>query len=284
MAPKLRDILSVSKRIIQSHPRHYLTLYFIFLLPFSFSSLLFQLLLNHFQQQQQLTALLFLSLFYYSISSFFSFCAISTITYSVYHTFFNQKVKLQEAIKSISTSFFPLLATSTVLFVIIFFISFLFALVLLLVFFVALQRGVDFATNSDFVVVLCIMLLMIVLLAYLQINWSLTQAIVVVESRWGLEPLRRSASLVKGMKRLIVSSLAFFGFFQGIIFGIYYYYISTSLVVILVISPFVAMLMLFQLAVNTVLYIYCKQNHGEVLEEDKLGKEEDSVRLSLIPS
>lgn len=113
--------------------------------------------------------------------------------------------------------------------------------------------------------------------------------IVVVESCWGLEPLRRSARLIKGMKRVALSSFLFYGFFAGIIVGNYLLFTISNrdndnwvIVVckwgfIASQSCFLAPILLSNIAVNTVLYIYCKANHGELAEEF----EKDSVSLLL---
>ena len=41
--------------------------------------------------------------------------------------------------------------------------------------------------------------------------------IVILESCWGLEALKRSARLVRGMKRVALSSLLVYGFFEVIV-------------------------------------------------------------------
>jgi cbb3-type cytochrome oxidase subunit 3 len=47
-------------------------------------------------------------------------------------------------------------------------------------------------------------------------------------------------------------------------------------------SPIFAMFSLYQLAVITVLYIYSKEKHGEVANEEFV-KEKDGAHLPLIP-
>lgn len=281
MAPKtpnLWNVLCVCTRIIKAHPRHYLTLSIIFLLPLSASSLLFQHLLKHFQQQtttnnnKNPTQLLFYLLIYSLFSTVFSFGAVSSVTYSIYHNFFNRPVKLPEAIKAIATSFFPLFATTTVYFLIFSFISALLLLLVLLIFLGA--RLVD-TTNSPHLAVFSVALLMLVLvpvLIYLVVKWSLAQVIVVVESCWGLEPLRRSAILVKGRKRLVLS----FWFLQSILVWVCSLLTSTatgngiSWVLVLGLSPFLAVILLYNFSVNTVLYISCKDVNVQEEENDKL--------------
>lgn len=50
------------------------------------------------------------------------------------------------------------------------------------------------------------------LMLYLKVNWTLASVIVVVESRWGLEPFRKSVRLMRGMKGMALSQLLIFGF------------------------------------------------------------------------
>ncbi|XP_004516574.1 uncharacterized protein [Cicer arietinum] len=282
MAPNTWDVLSESKRIIKSQPSLYNNLTLIFLLPLSFSTFLYQILFKHFQQQQQQpnpTLIFSFTLSFLLFSSIFTYSAVIAITYSIYHGFFNRPIKLKEAIKSIATSFFPLLATSVVTFVIFFFIFFLIILLSGLVFFHIIYLGDTYLENDPYyLVVLCsfafvLMIVVFPLVMYLMVNFSLVNVIVVVESCWGLEPLRRSWRLVKGMKRLILSTFIFFGLLQWILLWIVRY----NWVFIFMISPILAMLMLYNIAVYTMIYIYCKENHGE------LGEEKDGATLPLIP-
>ncbi|KAL5055207.1 hypothetical protein RYX36_035889 [Vicia faba] len=285
MAPKMWDVLSEAKRTIDAQPRHYLILSLIFILPSSLVTFLFNFLVKHFQQQPQqdtiYPTLIFtlVSILFLLISSIFTFCSFISITYSVYHSFFNQHIKLKEAIKFISTSFFPLLATDIIIFTIFFIGSFLLGLVIgVVLFLITYIGGVDLQANSYLVIVL-LMLVFLPLGMYLMINFTLVKVIVVVESVWGFEPLRRSWKLVRGMKRLILSISFLFGSLQLVLVWI----TSYSWVLNLVISPIFAMLSLYSYAVLTVLYIYCKEKH-EKLANEEFGKEKDEARLSLIPS
>lgn len=122
------------------------------------------------------------------------------------------------------------------------------------------------------------MIVLLPLVTYLLVNLSFMKIIVVVESSWGFEPLRRSWKLVKGMKRLVLSTILLFGFLEVILLKISCY----SLVLVLVISPILAILMLYNIVVNTVLYIHCKEKHGEVADVE-FGNEKDGANLSLIP-
>ncbi|XP_050900638.1 uncharacterized protein LOC127107406 [Lathyrus oleraceus] len=286
MAPKIWDILSETKRIIDAQPRHYLTLTLIFLLPPSFVSLLFNFLVKYLQQQQPppqptypILIISLVSILFLLISSIFTLCAIISITYSIYHSFFNQPIKLKEAFKSVSTSFFPLLATDIIIFTIFFIVILLFALVIGAVsFLIAYVAGVDLQANS-FLVMVSLMLVFLTFMLYLGVHLSLVKVIVVVESVWGFEPLRRSWKLVKGRKRLILSVSSLFGSLQSM----WVWLTGYNWVLILVFSPIVAMLWLYSIAVLTVLYIYCKEKN-EKLADEEFGKEKDEASLPLITS
>ncbi|XP_058735316.1 uncharacterized protein LOC131607318 [Vicia villosa] len=280
MAPKIWEVLCESKRIIYIQPRLYMTLSLIFLLPLSLFSLVFQLILEHLQQQQPPTSptiIIFLSTFSLLISSIFTNCAFISITYSVYHSYFNQPIKLKEAIKSIYTSFFPLLATDIIVFTIFFIGLFLIAFVVIVISsLLAILGGVDLQAHS-FLVLASIMLVVLPPVMYLTINLSLVKNIVVVESVWGFEPLRRSWRLVKGMKMLIFSIFCLFGSLEWMLTWI----TGHSWVLKLVTSPILIMLSLYNIAVITVVYIYCKEKYGELADEE-FGKEKDGASLPLI--
>lgn len=126
-----------------------------------------------------------------------------------------------------------------------------------------------------------VFLVMVILLVYLQVNWTLACVVVVVESSWGLQALRRSASLIKGMRKLALSLLLFFGVFSGIL--VWAGAVSAVgsdgdasddgwkswafVVQIVVTSTFLMLILLHNAAANTVLYMYCKAMHGELAVE-----------------
>lgn len=113
----------------------------------------------------------------------------------------------------------------------------------------------------------------------LQVNWALSPVIVVVESSCGLEPLRRSASLVMGMRGVALSLLLFFGISTGTLVwttsiwkegyhGSDSGWKSWAFVLQTVVTTTVVMvLMLHSFAANTVLYMYCKAMNGELAGE-----------------
>ncbi|XP_039023730.1 uncharacterized protein LOC120156488 [Hibiscus syriacus] len=71
-----------------------------------------------------------------------------------------------------------------------------------------------FYSPSYYVVLLSLAYAIIIMfvLLYLQVNWIFAYVIVVVESSWGLKPLKRSQILVKGIKGVALKILLFFGF------------------------------------------------------------------------
>nr|GMD18204.1 uncharacterized protein LOC109160757 [Ipomoea batatas] len=123
-----------------------------------------------------------------------------------------------------------------------------------------------------------------------KINWSLACVIVVAESKWGYEPLRRSGQLVKGARGVAASTLVLYG--QVFLLMV----LSTSLLgkiganrgvlfwmgtlIVVYGSSSVTGLILYSLAPNVVLYIYCKALHekGALLEIAEVeGKDNASL-------
>lgn len=116
--------------------------------------------------------------------------------------------------------------------------------------------------------------------AYLLVNWVLAGVVSVVEKSWGIDPLRRSSNLTKGMRRLSLSLFVFFGAFVGVLI-----WISSGsslglngsgsngwksvgfVVQIVVTSALISLLLLHGLAATTVLYVYCKAVQGELAAE-----------------
>lgn len=132
--------------------------------------------------------------------------------------------------------------------------------------------------------------LLVVLMLYLQVNWGLAYVVVVVESKWGFEPLWRSAYLVKGARMVSFWLLLLYTVLMGFFTWGYWMWGATMVGVSgwkswgLVLqavggSSFMAMLMLHYIAANTVLFIYCKALHGELAsKEEEFGR--DYVSLS----
>ncbi|XP_071693624.1 uncharacterized protein [Rutidosis leptorrhynchoides] len=288
----LIGVLSESKRIINAHSRHFLALSVVFLLPLSFSLIIFPalhlsltkydvvstqfLVINQPNVHQTLTLSLIYTLFVY----IFLISAIATITYSTYHGFYGRPVKFFPAMKSLIFSFFSLVSTTIAAQLLLFLISLSF----LLVFTVLLKLGqnlgfvIDF--SSIYFIVICVMLstLLGLLLMYFIVNWSLVYVIVVAESKWGFEPLWRSSYLVKGMKSVSLSLLLLFGVLIGFSIWLNSNYVlhfhavdgwrSWPFVLQLVVgTSMLTFFLLHSTAANTVLYMYCKALHGELAIE-----------------
>ncbi|KAI9169220.1 hypothetical protein LWI28_009063 [Acer negundo] len=277
----LCTIISESKRIIKAHSRHFLALSVLFLLPLSFSLIVYptlqQLLLNSTRNHQSLSFLalsfnnhftstlnnnnykpLFLALAFTIFLSVFTLCAVGSITYSVFHGFYGRPVKLLSALKSIFTSFLPLLATTIASQIIMTGLVFVFAIFFLLV--VKLVNSVgfnlfDYSSPYFKGFALLVFVALLLVLVNLQVNWNLASVVVVVESSWGFKPLKRSTSLIKGYKLVALSFyfdwLKNWGFVLQIVFP----------------STLLTLLFLQYMAANTVLYMYCKAIHGELAME-----------------
>ncbi|KAF5199174.1 transmembrane protein [Thalictrum thalictroides] len=288
----LCGILSESRKITKSHSRHFLALSVLFNLPLSFALVAFPILHNaitndndtntiqsqtHLHTQQRFIGFkLFLFYFlYYFICLTLFLCATGTITYSFCQGFFGRPVKFVNAIKSLSNSLLRL------------FVTFFFFQVVILVRFVGccmivygLIKGIEYLgfeidySSIYFTVLYDIGLGILGLgLFYMLLNWILASVIVVVESSWGLEPLRRSAYLVKGMRGVAVCYLLYFGvtmwgsvclFWGPMVDRLKGFHLVLQIVA----ASAVGIFFLDQgMTSITVLYMYCKALHGELAGE-----------------
>lgn len=315
--PNLWTILSESKRIIKAHSRHFLALSVIFLLPISFSVLVFptlqQLLLLHddtvaksflshihtstSDQRRRRQTLIILSISYAVFALVFSLCAVASITYSVFHGFYGRPVKLVSSLYSILHSFFPLLITTLVCQLLVsalvaLFASSLFLLVKLL------HNILGFDYSSPFFVSFSLLPFIVLLLSllYLQVIWALVSVIVVSEQQspscwaWGVRPFKRSAHLIKGFQSVALSIYLYFAICAGILilsswglaaaFGGTDGWKSWAFVLqIVVTSALLTLLFLYLAAANTVLYMCCKATHGELAMEIAEEFAREYVRL-----
>ncbi|XP_076896320.1 uncharacterized protein LOC143549270 [Bidens hawaiensis] len=106
-------------------------------------------------------------------------------------------------------------------------------------------------------------LILIAIVLYLYVEWSLAFVVVVVESKWGFAALMRSSYLVKGMRSVSLLVMLYFGVCGVLIVWI----CSTNMhtIVITMLGSFFLMMFLLRItAANTVLYNYCKALHGEL--------------------
>ncbi|KAM3281538.1 hypothetical protein P3S67_028560 [Capsicum chacoense] len=299
----LWGVLSQSKRIINAHSRHFLALSVFFLLPLSFSLIIYPTFqftlfnwnsnlsfsfftsLGPFDPIQNLTRpdpeYLLVFFVYALFAVLLSLFAFATITYSTLHGFYGRPVKLISSMKSLIYSFLPLVATLIVSVVICALVVFLFglfvAVVVLSVHFLGFE--VDYASNYFMGLVVLLGVVLVLVFIWMQVNWSLAYVIVIVEYKWGYESLRRSAYLVKGMRWVALSVLLFFGVLIGLLVGGCSSFLVTvgaasggwtsfgMILQMVVSSGFATLLMLQSIAASVVLYMYCKALHGELALE-----------------
>ncbi|KAL6583507.1 hypothetical protein OROMI_005585 [Orobanche minor] len=125
----LSGVLSGTKRIINAHSRHFLALSVIFLLPLSFSLIVYPSFvpspssLSHYHQtlfffsspNDEIPPIaksdLVLAALYWFFVLLLSLCATSSITYSTFHGFYGRPVEFISSIKSILFALLPLIST-----------------------------------------------------------------------------------------------------------------------------------------------------------------------------
>ncbi|KAL6186805.1 hypothetical protein ACLB2K_042924 [Fragaria x ananassa] len=289
----LRAVLTETKRIINAHSRHFLALSVVFLLPISFSSTVYPtlhslLISDHPLINSQkfftssdtappfLTKPLLLALALALFVSVSSLSALGSITYSVFHGFYGRPVKLLSAVNSVRLSFFPLLGTVIACQLIFLLTALVAGLLLFLVIGVFEMIGLEMELSSPYFVGLFVVVAIIslVVLLYLQVNWTLAGVVSVVEPRWGLGALRRSADLMRGMRGVGLSLMVFFGVWSGVLglcSSVSYEWRSRdglrNVVMIVLCSTGVMVVLLYHAAANTVLYMYCKAVNGELALE-----------------
>ena len=204
----------------------------------------------------------------------------------MFQGFYGRPVKLNSAVKSSFASFLPLLATLTSSNLIVlggFLIPGILAF--LLVKLIETIPGVEFDYASSYFqgFVTLVTIISIAIAVKLYVNWILAWVVVVVESAWGITPLKTSKRLVKGMKCASLSIIFFFASTESILV-----WISTLAAYALlndnenggkswkgsfffvqnwITSALLTLLMLYNLVATTVMYMYCKAVHGELVWE-----------------
>ncbi|XP_004298408.1 PREDICTED: uncharacterized protein LOC101297830 [Fragaria vesca subsp. vesca] len=279
----LRAVLTETRRIINAHSRHFLALSVVFLLPISFSSTVYPTLHNLLISDHPLITS---QKFFTSSDSAppplltnpppLSLSALGSITYSVFHGFYGRPVKLLSAVNSVRLSFFPLLGTVIACQLIFMLIAVVAGLFLFLFIGVFEMIGLEMELSSPYFVGLFIVVAIItlVVLLYLQVNWTLAGVVSVVEPRWGFGALRRSADLMRGMRGVGLWLMVFFGVCSGVLglcSSVSYEWRSRdglrNVVMIVLCSMGVMVVLLYHAAANTVLYMYCKAVNGELALE-----------------
>ncbi|KAK9707212.1 hypothetical protein RND81_07G180200 [Saponaria officinalis] len=291
-------VITESKRIINAHSRHFLALSVLFLLPLSFSLAVFPTLLstvaapspNHIHSLLRLSddpsffhlhptshkTLIFSSLFL-CFTLFFFLLAVAAVTSSVYHGFYGRPVKVLNSIRSILSSFLPLLGTLIVFCVVFGCLGWSWYRVIGLIEQIVGEYG--FSYNSpNLIAVLLIGVLLLGINLYVFVSFSLVHVIVVVEGKWGFTPFRRSQHLVRGMRWVALMLIGFFGFFEVVVLWVSMVagvddisgdgWSKCGFVLrIVTTSTVLTLLLLHSIAATTVLYMYCKALHGELAGE-----------------
>ncbi|KAL6537793.1 hypothetical protein OROMI_025436 [Orobanche minor] len=274
-SPSLWKILSQTWRIITAHPRHFLALSVLFLLPVSLSAMVYTFLLQptslHSHYLQSLFVIptpdpqippspkphLLISLLYILALLFTAFAPIrlSPTAHSPHSTTNPDHVGINHL------RFWCPHACG------------LYGLALL---------GLETDYSSRFFLIFVIVIT--VILGLVLVGWCLSGAVVVLESKWGFESLRRSSYLVKGARSVALSVMVLFGCLGGILTtwhsnlvannagGVSTGWVFVQMVAYVVFST---VLSLYGLASNTVLFIYCKESHGEMglLIDEENGRE-----------
>ncbi|KAL4318470.1 hypothetical protein GQ457_18G024830 [Hibiscus cannabinus] len=257
-------------RIFRAGYCHFHALLFLFLAPISFSLIFYQV----FPIKTLIPNLL------YTITiSILSLFAAGSVTHSVFHGFHRRPVKLSSATKAAFTSFFPLLSTWLVTQLIISGIGLILGLVFFSLFKATQLLG--FHNSSNFPISLCLVYATILasVVVYLQVIWIFAYVIIVVESSWGLEPLKRSRNLVKENKGvafkivLVLSIFCWIGTWSSMLRLVDFDSdgIWTSLIRIVTIpaSSYYMVCVFFNLSANAVFYMYSKALHGETFDDGK---------------
>ncbi|KAJ4888399.1 Uncharacterized protein Rs2_28147 [Raphanus sativus] len=293
-------VLTESKRIINAHSRHFLALSVLFLLPISFSITVYPsislLIINQsspshttlsllrIHQPPNPKTVLLLLITYIIFVTVFNLLSIGSITYSIFQGFYGRPVKLISAVKSSFTSFLPLLATlvssNSIVFAILLILglaAFSLTRVIIELIVPSLEVDYDYFQALSAVVIL----IFVAIVTKLYVNWILAWVVVVVESSYGLTPLKRSRCLVKGMESVSLSMIVVFSIAQSSMVWISTVVAASEIgnggklwtnvfffvVQIVITSALLTGLMLYNLAGTTVMYMYCKAVQGELAWE-----------------
>ncbi|XP_010554302.1 PREDICTED: uncharacterized protein LOC104824071 [Tarenaya hassleriana] len=296
-------LLSESKRIINAHSRHFLALSVLFLLPLCFSATVYPSVIRLLSDQSTApdsvsllrsglkyhpsaaasNTVVLLQIVYSVVSTVFNLLATGSITYSVLQGFYGRPVKLLPAIKSGFASFFPLLGTSISIQIIVFGVTaiLVFSAIVLNMGFDLFGIEINFSSPYSLALVIVLAIVLIAIVTNLCVDWILVRVIVVIESKWGFTPLKRSKTLVKGMRGVSFSLTLFFVFTGSVLTWSSFLDSFAKLagsdgatdetrwtnaffvLKIVITSAFLTLLLLYNMAAITVLYVYCKAAHGE---------------------
>ncbi|KAJ9563801.1 hypothetical protein OSB04_008961 [Centaurea solstitialis] len=221
-------------------------------------------------------------------------CALAAITHSTHHGFYGRPVKFLPAIRSVVSSLFPVVSAAIAARFLVFLISLSFVMFAIVIVKLIENLGfvIDFSnsinsSNSTYFYWFCGFLGVLLgsIVVYFQVIWGLASVVAVTESKWGFEPLWRSAYLINGMRSVSLSLLLVFGvmigmwgwiaaknglldFFGDIIDDEWRsldFVLQTILACCIV--SWLTVLLLHYTVANAVLYMYCKALHGELAIE-----------------
>ncbi|GAA0187114.1 hypothetical protein LIER_34402 [Lithospermum erythrorhizon] len=270
-------VLSETRRIINAYRNHFSILSVLFLLPFFILLFLYPTTFLNVFESNDCTKSLFLLVLYFVVAFVFSISATGTFTYSAFHGYYNRPLKLITTLKSLSSSFIPLCSTLLVLQLIIFSIGFLIGILGYFIYTLVDSNDENGSHNSrsfiwTLILVDIVMLMVLVCIRYLQVNLIIANVIVVVESKWGYEPLRRSSYLMKGLRTITLKINMLFGLVSCVfVYGFYWSSWTSDTDTLWVwISKMVAgscgmtMLVEYSLIANVVMYIYSMKMKGEL--------------------
>ncbi|KAL1556665.1 hypothetical protein AAHA92_12257 [Salvia divinorum] len=305
----LCGVLSETKRIINAHSRHFLALSVLFLLPLSFSLVVFPSLshspspLSHYHRSLFFFSSpdppigrshLLLAVLYALFIVFLSLCATASITHSTFHGFYGRPVKFISSIKYVLISFLPLIGTLIISIFILGLIALGFGGFTVLVYNALALIGVEIDYTNVYLMgfVALNAVLLFGVLIYLQVEWCLLFVIVVVESKWGFAAMRRSACLVRGMRGVAFGLIVLFEALLGFV-GLLCSTVVPSagglsssdwitwafVFQAVVYTGFMTILMLYSVAATAVLFMYCKALQGELAFEIAEEFAQEYIRL-----
>ena len=196
------QILSESREIIKSNHRVFNSLAGLFILPIAVATALYPALRSFLAYIQIAAAVI------HSASSLIvTPCAIGSISYAALLGRAGEKPSVSAAVKSLSSSFLPLLATLIASQSVIALISVAYVLS---------------SIHGSIYVIVISTVSFLALLTYIQVNWTLAYPVAIFESARGFSALRRSRVLVRGTRWLALSLNLFFWVLYGLLFWLFY--------------------------------------------------------------
>lgn len=279
--PKLTTVLSESRQLINSHRRQFFSLFCLLMLVLFPAGIAYSSpggSKDNGRVAQFLTVRTLLKIFIKIIY----LPTLIFVTSFALHTFNGKPASDLNCInKSMSASFFPLLATNLLQLAISFLVILGFAVIFGCVMLFAFSLGFQIDPKSPFVPLLAITVVgvpSVLVVAYLNfVSWGLVTAVVVAESTWGLAALKRSKSLVDENRSLAVILFLIFAVSYTIVglvskafavagleerpmsvaMGLF------SVAQLFMIASLSSMVKLYEIVVTTLFYVFSKAVHEE---------------------